>query len=292
MSEIPEANFTLHGLTIGDAAARLTHLAGEMNYRAVANGPLKYQLIRRRRRGLKNRTEAMTVTFLDERAGPRVRVIGDIDMLFIEHLTGHPGGQPPENAAAPPAEPGPPPSRLFEAPADQHPLPSANGKAVRPAASSAGMISAVPGAQRAEASAPPAAPLPPPGSPLPIGAGPSPVPAPGLNAAAAHPFVITPDGAAVSLATARVVGRNPDATLGPDGALPLMIQNPSLSKSHCVLHLVDGSLAVVDLNSLNGTVVESGGVKTKCVPGEALLSAMPAVVWVGEVRLDVSDGGG
>lgn len=69
--------------------------------------------------------------------------------------------------------------------------------------------------------------------------------------------LVLPDGTAHSVAGTTVIGRQPDAAAAPGATATLAIDDPDglVSKSHAVIELNGGRLAVRDLGSTNGAVV-------------------------------------
>ncbi|MBU1250722.1 MAG: FHA domain-containing protein [Actinobacteria bacterium] len=73
-----------------------------------------------------------------------------------------------------------------------------------------------------------------------------------------------PDGSTVSLTREAILGRAPELTSTRPDAETVIIDDPSVSKSHAAIRVVDRELQVRDLGSANGTVVLVGGVEKEC----------------------------
>lgn len=299
VDERVETNIDLYGQTISAAAARLTELAKQMDYQAVATGPRTFHLVRRRRQRMRVRTQSMTLTFVEDRAGPRLRVVGDVDIVLLEHLTGRSGDSLIRDATDIPIAHEPEFTPVFQAPVVQYELPRNGMRAVRPATPAVGMISAVPGAPTERVS---------------VDGGPDLIVVNNSNetgvagdrlsaatvkrdrvdpSAAATATITTADGTTRLFVRPMVIGRNPNPAVGPPGADVVAIADPSLSKSHCVMAMIDGELVVTDMHSLNGTSVEAHGQVQQLVPGQASRPVgLPAVVQAGEARLEVAMVGG
>lgn len=76
-----------------------------------------------------------------------------------------------------------------------------------------------------------------------------------------------PDGATTLVREQVLLGRAPQPSTEHPRAELVVIDDPSLSKSHAVLRLVDGTLQVLDLDSANGTVLVVDDVDHPCAPG-------------------------
>jgi hypothetical protein len=294
-----EKNVALSGRSVSAAAARITELAAEMDYSAVPTAPRTYQLVRTRRRRLRaKRVETMVVTLVEDRSGTRARITGDIDELFLQHLDGVEVGSerryensvPVGSATPPPAPPPPPAQHIARAPAPQH-----ERSTVRPSSNPSGLIAAVPGASGAMLKLPPPQPVAREGDDDSIRGNVDHGHAPNdadvvertmmrparqvVSAEVQLPTIVVSDGRRVSLETAIVIGRNPDATRGGGGATSLSINDRSISKTHAVIGLDGDELVVTDLHSSNGTRLEIAGRTSACEPG------VPVRVPIGDVTL-------
>jgi hypothetical protein len=295
-----EKNVALSGRSVSAAAARITELAAEMDYSAVPTAPRTYQLVRtRRRRLMAKRVETMVVTLVEDRSGTRARITGDIDELFLQHLDGVDAGSerryensvPVGSAMPPPAPPPPPPAQhIASAPTPQH-----ERSTVRPSSNPSGLIAAVPGASGAMLKLPPPQPVAREGDDDStrdnVDHGHAPNDADVVertmmrperhvvSAEVQSPTIETSDGRRVSLETAIVIGRNPDATRGGGGATSLSINDRSISKTHAVIGLDGDELVVTDLHSSNGTRLEIAGRTSECEPG------VPVRVPIGDVTV-------
>ena len=89
-----------------------------------------------------------------------------------------------------------------------------------------------------------------------------------------------------------VFGRNPVAPAEYPNARPIELVDESmkLSKSHAVALLIDGALAVVDLDALNGVHLSIAGVGSKLVPGQATPVPVGAHVRMGGRSFTVEAG--
>lgn len=76
-----------------------------------------------------------------------------------------------------------------------------------------------------------------------------------------------PDGTTALVRETMLLGRSPTLTAEMSGSDIAVINDPSVSKSHALLELVDGGLQVLDLESANGTVMIVGEVETTCPAG-------------------------
>lgn len=73
-----------------------------------------------------------------------------------------------------------------------------------------------------------------------------------------------PDGSTVTPTREVIVGRAPELTSTHPEAELVAIDDPSVSKAHAAIRVVDRTLQVCDLGSANGTVVLVGGVEQEC----------------------------
>jgi pSer/pThr/pTyr-binding forkhead associated (FHA) protein len=85
----------------------------------------------------------------------------------------------------------------------------------------------------------------------------------------------------------------PPASIGRSSEADISIPHPSISRRHCLLFLhSDGSLAIKDLNSLNGTYVGDDRIKeTVLMPGAQFqLGAVTLrVEWTYDTKEDIVD---
>jgi len=137
---------------------------------------------------------------------------------------------------------------------------------------------------------PPAAATAVPGAP-PTTSAPPPAPAPPAPAAAAIWRLRVPGIAdPVVVDPAVVLGRNPSAPADAPDALALPIHDPakSVSKTHALVVLVDGQLAVRDLDSTNGVwLVVPGADPVRIAPGAATPVPAGADLELGEFVIRV-----
>jgi hypothetical protein len=79
------------------------------------------------------------------------------------------------------------------------------------------------------------------------------------------PEVVLEDGARHPIGLGLVLGRDPSST---EGESTVVLADPSVSKSHVGVRLVDGAVAVSDLGSTNGTMIVLGDSVTEIPPGQ------------------------
>lgn len=85
-------------------------------------------------------------------------------------------------------------------------------------------------------------------------------------------FVLTSDSGAVHrFVTAVAIGRSPSAPDGYPSALPLPVDDRTVSKTHIVLGRTGDQLWIVDLYSSNGTEVEGEAGLIRAVPGQRIV---------------------
>ena len=95
-----------------------------------------------------------------------------------------------------------------------------------------------------------------------------------------------PDGTTALVREKMLLGRAPSLTAETSGADLVVVDDPSVSKSHALLKLVDGGLQVLDLESANGTVMIVSDVEHPCLAGVWMLVPDGATLELGtaEVR--------
>lgn len=94
-----------------------------------------------------------------------------------------------------------------------------------------------------------------------------------------------PDGTTAAVQEGAVIGRAPEALHEhPDDAL-VVIDEPSVSKSHLRVRVVGGVVQVSDLGSSNGTTVIVDDVEHACEPGVWMLVPDGATLELGTVEL-------
>ncbi|HWL44885.1 MAG TPA: FHA domain-containing protein [Ilumatobacter sp.] len=282
----------LRTLALGDATRTILDLAGQLGYSVAASGPGTYRLARTRRKLLGKDTEEVVVTVFDGRAGTQARFVGPIDAALLEHLAPLTG---PPAVAPPPPGPSPAPALGAAPPAPLTPVPPAPTPVNRPSQAPVPnqIIGAVPGvAPRAAAPAPPPAPAPSaPAYPdtaevderTIVNLRREAVPPP----AATEPGLVLPGGKFVALTTPVVLGRSPDPSRGPAGAVAVPVAEPSLSKTHLAAAATTGGVLVTDLHSSNGTVVEAGDGRARCEPGVAVFVPWGAALIAGALVIEV-----
>ncbi len=304
MSEASERVVDLGGARPSEASQRLLALAGQLGYQASATGPGAFRLARRRRKLLGKSVESVTVAIYEDRTGAKARFVGPVDSALVEHLAaGAPSSRAfaaaTSSAPAPPVaaasfEPQPPPPPRHVASGSPPATPAASTPPVMPAPlprpaprpavpPPGGLIGSVPGASDVPA-APPAgdtdeldeatvarvrrdAPI----RPAPTGV----------------PALVLPGGRTVPLTTPLVLGRDPDPRHGAPGAQPLVVTEPSISKTHAAISLVAGEIVVTDLHSSNGTVVETGSQRLACVPGQPVAVRPGSALIAGALIIEV-----
>ena len=94
-----------------------------------------------------------------------------------------------------------------------------------------------------------------------------------------------PDGSDAFVREAAIVGRAPQPLPQHPGDDVIVIDDPSVSKTHVRLVVEEGVLRVLDLESANGTLVIVDGVEFDCRPGEWILVPNGAVLALGTVDL-------
>lgn len=97
-----------------------------------------------------------------------------------------------------------------------------------------------------------------------------------------------PDGSTALVREQALLGRAPQATVEHPRADLIVIDDPSVSKTHAGLRLVDGALQVLDLDSSNGTVLIVDDVEQACPPGVWMLVPDGAALELGTVELRFS----
>lgn len=268
----------LVGLAAGAAAARLVELAKAQGYTVAATAAGTYRLARTRRRLLVDkRTESVVVTVYADRTGTKARIVGPLDEVVIEHLR---HGASSNGQLTPP------------------PVSDVSGAAAVPAPTTPKVVQPPPAAPPAHDPAPitAAPPQADPGawwqpSPPTQPAAPEPddrtVARSSLRPAGGTPMLVLPGGRSVPLHRPVVVGRNPDPARGGASAVPIAIADPSISKTHATIDVVDGTVWVTDLSSTNGTRVEAHGATAACTPGQRRRVDAGSTIVAGDVRLHV-----
>lgn len=269
----------LVGLASGTAAARLVELAKAQGYTVAATAPGTYRLARTRRRLLVDkRTESVVVTVFSDRTGTKARIVGPLDDVVIERLrhsaSGHgqqtlpPGAGataspdvPATIPSAPPVQPAPPPSVAPAPAATAAPHQVEPGAAWwQPSASAPTPTSDIEDRTVARSS---------------------------LRPPAGGAMLVLPGGRSVQLDRPVVVGRNPDPSRGPAMAVAVAIPDPSISKTHAAIDVVEGVAWVTDLHSTNGTRIEANGASAPCTPGQRRRVDAGSTIVAGDVRLHV-----
>lgn len=97
--------------------------------------------------------------------------------------------------------------------------------------------------------------------------------------------VSLPDGASFLVREQVLLGRAPQATAEHPRAELVVIDDPSVSKSHAMLQLAGGALQVLDRGSANGTVMIIDDVEQDCPPGVWMLVPDGATLELGTVEL-------
>ncbi len=313
MDPAVEKHVALPHHSVGSAADRIVELSAEMEYRTTPLAPRKYQLVRQRRgRLFRKYTQTMMIQLVEDRAGTRAMITGDVDELFVDHLL-----DAKSESSVPVSESidhGQPSTVLNPPRVPRLEVP------VRPAAPPGDMISMVPGAS-------------PPSTPAQdepgvvsdqvdrvggdVGPSEQTVAKPPRTLGAVDPLVAqrTPDissgggedglmivgsptsrraqlvfadGRQVEFRGVVVIGRKPDASQVSGNAVSLAIDDPSVSKTHVTLERRDDQIMIVDLYSTNGCRVECGGDQHSCEPGVALtLPLGPCTVWAGRAAIEV-----
>lgn len=100
-------------------------------------------------------------------------------------------------------------------------------------------------------------------------------------------MLVLPGGRSVQLDRPVVVGRNPDPSRGPAMAVAVAIPDPSISKTHAAIDVVEGVAWVTDLHSTNGTRIEANGASAPCTPGQRRRVDAGSTIVAGDVRLHV-----
>lgn len=94
-----------------------------------------------------------------------------------------------------------------------------------------------------------------------------------------------PDGTAALVREQALLGRAPHPTAEHPRADLIVVDDPSVSKTHALMRLVDGALQVLDLDSSNGTVLIVDEVEQACPPGVWMLVPDGAALELGTVEL-------
>ncbi len=97
-----------------------------------------------------------------------------------------------------------------------------------------------------------------------------------------------PDGSTALVREQALLGRAPQPTAEHPRADLIVVDDPSVSKTHALLRLVDGALQVLDLDSSNGTVLIVDDVEQACPPGVWMLVPDGAALELGTVELRCS----
>ncbi len=302
--ESPRANeqvVDLTGWSVGEASAKLVELATAAGYSVAATAPGSYRLARTRRKMLVvKQVESVTVTISENREGTRARVVGSVDSTLIDHLSSgrsaQAGGAPPvapsASMASPPVQtPTSAVAPIADSPATPVPLPAERSA---PPSPPGGLITTPSWARQPEPLDPPRVQQLP--DPAPVIAvaddvdeelDARTVARSSIRSEPTGPSIALPDGRVLPLTSAIVVGRGPDVALGPLGAAPLAIADPSLSKTHAALEADAAGVWVTDLHSTNGTALEGGGSTARCEPGVRTALPRGAVVRLGDVVVSV-----
>lgn len=94
-----------------------------------------------------------------------------------------------------------------------------------------------------------------------------------------------PDGTTALVREQALLGRAPQPTAEHPRADLIVVDDPSVSKTHALTRLVDGALQVLDLDSSNGTVLIVDEVEQACPPGVWMLVPDGAALELGTVEL-------
>lgn len=94
-----------------------------------------------------------------------------------------------------------------------------------------------------------------------------------------------PDGTTAAVHDGAVIGRAPEALLEHPDDLLIVVDEPSVSKSHLRVRAVDGVVQVNDLGSSNGTIVIVDDIEHACEPGVWMLVPDGATLELGTVEL-------
>jgi len=97
-----------------------------------------------------------------------------------------------------------------------------------------------------------------------------------------------PDGSTALVREQALLGRAPRPTAEHPRADLIVIDDPSVSKTHALLRLADGALQVLDLDSSNGTVLIVDDVEQSCPSGVWMLVPDGAALELGAVELRCS----
>ena len=97
-----------------------------------------------------------------------------------------------------------------------------------------------------------------------------------------------PDGSTALVREQALLGRAPQPTAEHPRADLIVIDDPSVSKTHALLRLADGALQVLDLDSSNGTVLIVDDVEQSCPSGVWMLVPDGAALELGTVELRCS----
>jgi hypothetical protein len=76
-----------------------------------------------------------------------------------------------------------------------------------------------------------------------------------------------PNGVTVALGDEVLLGRAPQKTTEHPAADLVVIDDPSVSKTHAALRRFNGALQVCDLHSSNGTIMITGEIEQACPAG-------------------------
>ena len=292
MSEQAEQLLDLPRHTAGTAAEVLVRAANECGYTVGATGPGAYRLARARRKMVFGKqTESVIATVFEDRTGTKVRLVGSVDDAVIAQLT----DGTPSRSTAPPATPTtsrPPSESSLPVVGTPLPAPPPNRTPVSPPTAAPPLADTAPPTGRPVSPAVPPAPglitgLPGGSADLPDDIDRT-IARPARSGA---PQLLLPDGRTIALATPVVIGRDPDASRGPDGATGVAVDDRSVSKTHLAVALVAGRVEVTDLHSTNGTSVSgaAGGGDAPCESGVPTAVAAGSVIVAGDVRLVVRE---
>lgn len=297
----PERILDLPHHSVGSAAEALVEAATAHGYTVAATGPGTYRLARTTRRMLVSKhTESVLAAVFEDRVGTKLRVVGDVDDLLLQRVgtaavspvtTSQSQAVPPvtDDRSRPPL-----PSVPFDPPASTVPPPRSPAPPVaRPAPPAVtGASPALPYATQPPTSRPPGTP---PSAGMITGL-PGAVPRPepldvertvARSAIGLVPSVQLPDGRSMSIDAPLVVGRDPDLSKGPTGAVAVPIADRSLSKTHLALTVEANTVRVTDLHSTNGTYVVTAEGELRCDPDVPSAVRGPAVIVAGDVRLEL-----
>ena len=287
LANVNERVVDLAGRSAGESSAKLVELATTLGYSIAATAPGSYRLARTRRRMLiVKHVESVTITISEDRSGTRARIVGTVDSALIEHLVvttthltparpaildAHSAASPvaplPTTPSAGPSRPSPPtpsPGGMITTPSWARQLEPPTLSGLRQAdvfaapVTSSDDVSDEPDARTVARSSI-------------------------RREQASGPSIGLPDGRVVPLTSPIVIGRGPDPSRGPSGAVALAVADPSLSKTHAVFEVDSTGIWVTDLHSTNGTALEGVGSAIPCAPGARTRLPTGAVVRFGDV---------